>query len=218
MSQVRQIRFLPADPAKDGRTRIDDMGPDDTARDRTPRVNAPHGDEAPLVDAALAGDSAALSALIDRHETQVRAMVAQIVGARADLDDLMQDARLRAVRGIASFERRASFATWFSRIGMNVALSSLRRRRTEEAMPLDVIGGSPDPQREAERRELRERLAAAVERLPAAHRQVFDMTHRDGLDSNAIAERLGLPAATVRTRLFHARRRLREVLDDLVSG
>jgi RNA polymerase sigma-70 factor (ECF subfamily) len=201
-------RRLPADPAKEPIP----IG------DRTSRVNAPHDDEAALVEAALTGDAGALSSLIDRHERQVRAMVAQIVGARADLDDLMQDARLRAVRGIATFERRASFATWFSRIGMNVAVSSLRRRRTEEAMPLDLIGASPDPQREAERRELRERLAAAVDRLPAAHRQVFDMTYREGLDSARIAERLGLPAATVRTRLFHARRRLREVLDDLVSG
>jgi RNA polymerase sigma-70 factor (ECF subfamily) len=70
----------------------------------------------------------------------------------------------------------------------------------------------------AERVELRERLAAAVDRLPPAMRQVFDLRHREGLEPTRIAASLGLPAATVRTRLFHARRRLKEALDDLVSG
>ena len=179
--------------------------------------DVPADDHANDLDRAVAGDVDALAALLAQHAPQVRAMVFQIVGARTDLDDLMQEAHLRAMRGIATFERRASFATWFSKIGINLALSELRRRRKDEAMPLDVIGRSEDPQRAAERTELRERLAAAVSRLPAAQRQVFDMTYREGLQSDAVAQRLSLPAGTVRTRLFHARRRLREALDDLVS-
>lgn len=178
-------------------------------------------DEDRLVEAAVAGDATALGVLLDRHETQARAMALDLLGTRTDVDDLLQEARLRAVRAIAGFERRSAFATWFCRIAMNLALSELRRRRTAAAAPLEAAGDAvdrgPGPSLAAERRELRERLADALERLPAGLRQVFDLVHRDGGTPTAVAERLGLPAATVRTRLFHARRRLREALDDLVS-
>lgn len=174
------------------------------------------GDEAPLLDRALAGDRDALSALLDRHAGQVRAMIRDLVGARGPVEDLLQEARLRAVRGFPSFERRSKFATWFSRIGVNLAVSELRSRRQVEALPMSVEGGE-DPSRAAERRELRERMAAALDRLPAAQRQAFDLAYRDGLDSGEIGARLGLPAATVRTRIFHARRRLREALDAHLS-
>jgi RNA polymerase sigma-70 factor (ECF subfamily) len=174
-------------------------------------------EEASLVARAAAGDRDALGALLDRHGPQVRAMIAQVVGARADLDDLLQEARLRAVRSIAAFEARSAFATWFSRIGINVALSELRRLRAAAARPLPLPGEGEDASRGAERRELRERLAAAADRLPPALRQVFDLVHVEGVAPSEVAERLGIPAATARTRLFHARRRLREALDDLVS-
>jgi RNA polymerase sigma-70 factor, ECF subfamily len=178
-------------------------------------------DEEGLVAAAARGDAAALGALLDRHDRQARAMAADLLGPRTDLDDLLQEARLRAIRAIGSFEGRSAFGTWFSRIAMNLALSELRRRRLTAAAPIDdaadAAAPAMDPSRNVERRELRERLADAVERLPAGLRAVFDSVHRDGESPGAVAERLGLPAATVRTRLFHARRRLREALDDLVS-
>lgn len=187
----------------------------------TARLTADAPDEPRLVAAAVAGDRDALATLLDRHEGTARGMVLQMLGARADVDDLLQDARLRAVRSIGGFEGRSAFGTWFCRIAINLALSELRRRRRTDAAPLDDAPPpvSPDdPTRDAERVELRERLAAAVDRLPAGLRQAFDLVHRDGLAPTAAAERLGLPAPTVRTRLFHARRRLREALDDLVSG
>jgi len=175
-------------------------------------------DEAPLVARAVAGDREALGTLLDRHAAQARGMMGQILGPRADLDDLLGEARLRAVRGIEGFESRSAFATWYSQIAVHVALSEIRRRRRAEARPLP-LPGSPgeDASRPAERRELRERLAAAVERLPPALRQVFDLVHREEIAPADVAERLAIPAATVRTRLFHARRRLREALDDLMS-
>lgn len=187
----------------------------------TARLTADGSDEARLVADAVAGDRAALATLLDRHESAARGMILQMLGARADVDDLLQDARLRAIRSIGGFEGRSAFGTWFCRIAINLAVSELRRRRKADAAPLDVaphpVSGD-DPTRDAERVELRERLAAAVDRLPAGLRQAFDLVHRDGLAPTAAAERLGLPAPTLRTRLFHARRRLREALDDLVSG
>lgn len=181
-------------------------------------MSDPADGDAALVERACAGDRDALGALLDLHAGQARAMMAPIVGVRADLDDLIGESRLRALRAIGGFERRSAFATWYCRIAVNVALSELRRLRAAEARPLPLPGTAEDASRPAERRELRERLAAAADRLPQALRQAFDLVHRDGLAPTEAAARLGVPAATVRTRLFHARRRLREALDDLMSA
>ena len=169
--------------------------------------------DAALVERARAGDAGAMAALLDRHEPLVRGMLGQVLGARADLTDLLQETRLR---GIAAFRGDAAFGTWVSRIAMNLAVSELRRRRETSALPLGAAGGE-EPWVHAQRVELRERLAAAVDRLPPAMRQAFDLRYREELTSSEISARLDLPAATVRTRLFHARRRLREELDGLVS-
>jgi RNA polymerase sigma-70 factor, ECF subfamily len=186
-------------------------------------VSAEADDEPAVLARALAGDQAALADLMERSLPQVRAVLHRLLGARAEVEDLLQEARLRAVRGLAGFRGGATFATWFTRIALNLGLSELRRRRVAAAVPLDPALEVADPAQEepwvhAQRVELRERLAAAVDRLPDAMREVFHLCCKDGLSSFAAAERLGVPAATVRTRLFHARRRLREALDDLVSG
>jgi DNA-directed RNA polymerase specialized sigma24 family protein len=97
-------------------------------------------DEAPLVARAVAGDREALGTLLDRHAAQARGMMGQILGPRAELDDLLGEARLRAVRGIAAFESRSAFATWFSQIAIHVALSEIRRRRRADARPLPLPG------------------------------------------------------------------------------
>ena len=181
-------------------------------------------DEALLVAAARAGDRAALATLLEREESRIDVLLSSTLGARHASADLAQEVRLRAVRGIAGFRGDAGFGTWVHRITMNVAISALRRLRAEAARPQPLpdeveetrSGRSSDPARDAQRTELRERLAAAVDRLPPLMAEVFTLRHRQGLEPAQIADRLDVPAATVRTRLFHARRRLREALDDLV--
>jgi len=179
--------------------------------DRTP------GEDEALLARAVDGDSAALGELLTRHEGKVRGLLTQMLGPRGHLDDLIQDVRVKAIRGFARFRGDAAFSTWLHRIAVNTAISEMRRRRREEALPEEPTGREPPPELAAERRELRERLAASVDRLPPLLAQAFEMRYRDGIDSAEIGRQLSVPAATVRTRLFHARRRLREALDDLLS-
>jgi len=176
------------------------------------------GDEAGLLALARAGDRAALGTLFECEGQRVRTLLLRTLGPRAALDDLVQDVRVKAVKGIGAFRGDASFGTWLHRITMNVAVSALRRLRRTDALPDEITSKGPGPALQAERTELRERLAAAVDRLPPLMGEAFQLKYRDGLDAVTIATRLGVPAATVRTRLFHARRRLRDALDDLVSG
>ena len=175
-------------------------------------------DERALLERARAGDREAFAELTCASTAQVSGMLFQMLGARADLDDLLQDTWTRALRALPGFRGDAAFSTWVSRIAVNLALSELRRRRIRETAPLeDRAGRQEEPWVHAGRVEIRERMAAAVDRLPPAMKEVFELRYRTGLDSRRISERLAIPAPTVRTRLFHARRRLREALDDLLA-
>lgn len=175
------------------------------------------GDDEALLARAVAGDREAQGELLTRHESRVRGLLAQMLGPRGRLDDLVQEVRLKAVRGFAGFRRDAAFTTWLHRIAVNTAISEMRRRRAEDSLADEPTSREPAPELAAERRELRERLAAAVDRLPPLLSEAFELRYRQNLDSIEIGRRLDVPAATVRTRLFHARRRLREALDDLLS-
>ena len=178
--------------------------------------------EASLLVRAQSGDADAFCELTERHAPRLRGVLHGLLGARADVDDLLQDACIRALKALPGFRGDAKFGTWYGRIATNLAISELRRRRQRATVPLSEGAAEPavddDPSRNTQRVELRERLAAAVDRLPPTMRQAFDLRHRRGLKPAQIALELDLPAATVRTRLFHARRRLREALHDLVSG
>ncbi len=175
-------------------------------------------DEQRLLALARAGDPDALGSLIDAQTARVRGVLAQTLGARAALDDLVQEVKLKAVRGFQSFRGDARFSTWLHRIAVNAAISEMRRRRREEALPDELPGRHAGPSVMAERTELRERLAKAVSDLPPLMAEAFELKYRRGLDSQQIGRQLQVPAATVRTRIFHARRRLREALDEHLSG
>lgn len=177
--------------------------------------------EAALLARARAGDAEAFSELTELHLPRLRGVLLGLLGARADVDDLLQDARMRALKSLPNFRGDAKFGTWFGRIATNLGISELRRRRLRATVPLSESHAEPsvdiDPSLQSQRVELRERLAAAVDRLPPAMRQVFELRHRRDLEPTQIARELNLAPVTVRTRLFHARRRLREALHDLVS-
>lgn len=178
----------------------------------------PAGDDAHLLARARDGDRGAFSELVRRHDDTARGLLRRMLGPREELDDLLQEASLKALSRLDSFRGDAAFGSWFCRIALHCGIDLLRRRRKAVApLVVEPEDTADEPWRHAQRIELRERMAAAVERLPPAMADAFRLYYREGLTTPQIADRLGIPPATVRTRLFHARRRLREALDDLVT-
>lgn len=172
----------------------------------------PDVDTAALVAAAQAGDRAALERLLHAQHDRVWAVCRRILGNDADAADATQEALLAIVRGLARFDGRSAFTTWCYRVATNAALDELRRRRRRPSLadadaPLDVgDGADPDPGpafdvRVADRLRLDEALARLPEeyRLPVVLRDVGD------LDYAEIAEVLGIPPGTVRSRISRGR-------------
>jgi RNA polymerase sigma-70 factor (ECF subfamily) len=186
---------------------------------------------ATLVQRARAGDVAAFEALIEPHIGRLYSYLARMVGDPFEAEDLTQEAILRAHRAIGSFRGGATFQTWLYRIGTNIAVDALRRRGRLKARvtslddPLQAEEGlvarevrdpQRDPQELAEAAELTGRVQQAIAQLTPKLRAVVLLFDMQGLSYEEIAEALRLPLGTVKSRLFNARSRLKELLEPYV--
>ena len=185
-----------------------------------------------LDDIVLAGliavrDPAAVRLVTTRNNQRLFRAAFAILGNRAEAEDAVQSAYLRAFAGIRSFEGRASLTTWLTRIAINEALGRVRaakRRRAhledasvaflddyrEKLMQGSMSGAAPD--RERARAELRAIMEEAIAGLPEPFRLVFVLREIENMDVETVSQTLGILPATVKTRHLRARRRLQQAL------
>jgi RNA polymerase sigma-70 factor, ECF subfamily len=173
-------------------------------------------DEADLVARAAAGDRDAFGALVERYAGVARRVARAVLGNPEDADDAAQDAMLSALVKLDQYDRRRPFGPWLLRIVANAATDRRRRRTVRRAEPLDpgFVAGGPRPDTTAERRALAERLREALAELPERRRMAVVLFDVEGYSHGEIAEILRIPEGTVRSEVFHARRRLRALLVD----
>ena len=170
-------------------------------------------------DAALAarasdGDRDAFGELVRRHQAAVRRACRAVTGHEHDADDAAQDAFLSALDRIETYDPKRPFGPWLMRIATNAAIDLLRRRAVRRADALDesLVAASASPARDAEHSELRQRLSVALAALPERQRIAVTLFDLEGYPHAEIADVLGIPEGTVRSDVFHARRKLRESL------
>jgi RNA polymerase sigma-70 factor (ECF subfamily) len=180
---------------------------------------------AELASRAANGDELAFEQIMRRHNRLLFRTARSILRTDADAEDAVQEAYLRAWRGLSGFRAEARLSTWLVRIVINEALGRLRRRSAQvvsmdAAMeptgppPDEPIDESPDRQPEPAvlRAEWRRLLEARIDSLPDAFRTVFMLRAVEDLSVEEVSAALDLPQATVRTRFFRARAALRESL------
>ena len=176
------------------------------------------GDLRRLVDAARAGDRAALEELVRVTYAGTYTLAYRLTGNEDDARDVVQDAYLRAYRGLRRFRGDAQFTTWLYRITANCSSNLLARRarnRTEElGEDTVVIDVRPehDPEQRVSGEEDRVRVAGALAVLPWRLREVIVLRDIYDLPHGSIASHLGISEAAAKVRLHRARRRLRELL------
>lgn len=181
-------------------------------------------------------DHAAFEALMRRYNTRLFRTARAILKHDAEAEDAVQDAYLDAYRHIGDFRGGAQLGTWLVRIVVNQSLMRLRKRKRERVvLPFgsphsriadDAALDVPDrkgesPSNAALRSEIRRTLERRIDELPAAFRTVFVLREVEEMTVDETAECLGVPPATVRTRLFRARALLREALArevDIATG
>ncbi len=159
------------------------------------------------------GDEEAFRLLYRRHTPAVYGLVVRMMGGPGpDVDDVVQDAWLRAVRGLPAFAWRSSLRTWITGIAVNRVREHFRRarRRRDDGDLADAPPPSMPPTDPGMRMDLEDALRA----LPEGYRAVLLLHDWEGYTHPEISERLEIAVGTSRSQLFHARRALRRMLGD----
>ena len=180
-----------------------------------------------LVQLAQKGDMAAFEELVARHRDKVYARAFSMMRNEEEALDLSQDAWVKGWQRLAQFQGDSSFATWMTRIVINLCLDQLRRLKRKRADSLEAIeeesGGierqmpvtQVNPTAGLERAELRARIDRALGQLSAEHRTVLVLHEFEQMDYKQIAKQMNCSIGTVMSRLFYARRRLASLLAGL---
>lgn len=186
---------------------------------------------AALVERARGGDDRAFEGLVTLYQDRIHSYVARMLNDPEEAFDITQDAFVRAYQSLPRFRGTASFQTWLYRIATNLAIDAIRRgrRRNEGAIsldaPLDTPEGSvvrelPDegrgPELEAAGQAVRQEVEAALLQVSPRLRPVLVMYDLQGMSYQEIAQVLGCPLGTVKSRLFNARMQLKELLEGRV--
>jgi len=182
-------------------------------------------DEAPLVERARSGDTAAFTELVNRYERKIFRLAKHITQNDEDAEDVLQETFLKAYSHLDSFQGQSKFYTWIVRIGVNEALMKLRKRKSSKTVSLDeptdtgedtmvreIAVWDEDPEQKYSRDELREILDKAVDSLKPAFRTVFVLRDIEELSTEETASALDISVPAVKSRLLRARLQLREKL------
>jgi len=175
-------------------------------------------DEEGLIARAAVGDTVAFRTLYERHRNDVARLVYRMLGARSDLEDVIQEVFFQVFRSLKDFRGQSKFSTWLHRVTVNVVLMHRRAARSrpvyaEEAAPdLTADDDSVLPDEDADRRARVRAFSRLLGRLADKKRIVFILHELEGVPPAEIAKIVGCPVLTVRTRLFYARRELEGML------
>jgi RNA polymerase sigma-70 factor (ECF subfamily) len=205
------------DEAVKGDESFDSDGGNGSGPAKVERGVVPEG-ELELVAAAKDGDRAAFDALVRASYADAYTLAYRLTGNEEDARDVVQEAYLRAYRGLRRFRGDARFSTWLYRIVANCASTLLSRRsknRHEELSDDEPVADTRpevDPEIMAEAGFVRDRLTAALAELPPRLRAVVVLRDVYDLPHEAIASELGISQEAAKVRLHRARRKLRERL------
>ncbi|MFL5799274.1 MAG: RNA polymerase sigma factor [Actinomycetota bacterium] len=179
--------------------------------------------DADLIDRHLHGDPAAFSSLVRRHERRVYNLCYRMLGKEEDARDAAQDAFLTALRKLSSFRGEALFTTWLHRVTVNACYDALRRKRREPVLEPTRDEDEPEPAGPTSPDHADSAVAAvdvqrALVQVPQEFRAVLILHDVQDLPYDDIAEALGIPVGTVKSRLHRGRVALAELLGEPERG
>ena len=173
-------------------------------------------DDRALITAIAGGDAKALERLFTRNQTRVFRYLMRLVRNEAIAEELLNEVFLGAWNSASRYEGRSEPQTWLLSIAHNKAVSTLRKKREVSGYDEDAAGEIPDeddtPEVTAQKLDKGAQIKAAMQGLSAEHREILDLVYYQEQSVSEAAEILSIPEATVKTRMFYARKKLGEIL------
>lgn len=162
------------------------------------------------------GERRAMNQLYARHNARVYRFILRITGNASVAEDLVSDVFLEVWRQAGRFEGRSQVSTWLLAIARNKAISATRRRKYDELNDeaLEMIEDpADDPEQTLEKNERATMLRKCLDKLSPAHREIIDLVYYHEKSVEEAALITGIPAATVKTRMFYARKQLAAMVE-----
>lgn len=170
-----------------------------------------------LLESIAAGEKAAMHVLYARHNVRVYRFILRIVGDTSIAEDLVSQVFLDVWRTAGQFEGRSQVSTWMLAIARFKALTALRNRRHEDLDQeevLQIADGGDTPESAMDRSQTSSTLRNAIAQLSPAHREIIDLVYYHEKSVEEVGQIIGIPQATVKTRMFYARKHLAELLKE----
>jgi RNA polymerase sigma factor (sigma-70 family) len=184
-------------------------------------------DDETLVRLTQSGDTRAFDNLWHKYSPRIYSLIYNMTANHEDSNDLLLEVFAKAYRSINGFRGKSSFYTWIHAIAVNMTINFVKKRGRRFQMSLDDLDANVQndkefidltaantPVREVDLSELQQRLNEAMMKLSVEHRAVVTMFDIQGMAHAEIAKILGIPEATVRSRLFYAHRQLQNYLEE----
>ncbi|MHC4289458.1 MAG: RNA polymerase sigma factor [Planctomycetota bacterium] len=190
-------------------------------------MNSPCTTELAAIRQCRNGSRKAFEVVVNKYMKDAYYIALGFVGNQEDAMDLSQEAFFRAYRNLDSLKSDSKFFPWFYQILKNLCFSHLRKFRNKKTLsldgaekPIDIQDdkNSFDPEMVAERNEAKDKLWQAIGQLDEKHREVIILRHFQNYSYDQIAKTLLYSKGTVMSRLYYARKKLRELLDDKKGG
>ncbi len=180
-----------------------------------------------LIDLVVGGDAAAFAALLPRYNRRLYRAARAMSGDSVEAEDIVQETWMRAYAHLSTFRKESALSTWLLRILINEVLG--RKRRAKSTVELDETSDQmsrvimfpncgSDPESSMSRTQVRILLERAIDTLPPDFRAVFVLRSVEELSGAEVAEQLGIPEATVKTRLHRARALIQRELAKSFAG
>jgi len=192
----------------------------ETKRERRTKRERP-GHEVELLERVARGDKNAFAELYKTYYPRLFGYLLRMTGRPDVAEEVLDDVMVVVWRKAPQFESRSRVATWIFGIAYRQALRTFRRRGkrlAETDLDSERLVSNESPERDFDRRQRARRLRRALRALPPEQRAVVELTYDHGLSYGEIAKIVGCPVGTVKTRMFHARRKLRRRLPELETG
>jgi len=205
------------DPERTGLMKTNDQ-PTVQARPRSERRPGDVPADAELLERVAHGDTGAFESLFRRYRPRLRRYLGLRTRHAELLDEMVNDTMLVVWRLSGSFNLGSRVSTWIIGIALRIGLKASHARPVPETLAGEATADSGDvPERHVARIELRARLSDALRSLSPEQRAVIELAYFKGLSCREIAQVVGCPPDTVKTRMFHARRRLKVLLATLAE-
>jgi len=183
----------------------------------SPSGLAPGAADSGLIALARRGDPSALDELVRRHQNRVYNLTYRMLRQREDAEDVTQEAFLKAFQALPRLKDDAAFRSWLCRIAANLCLMRLRSRPHAET-PWDAAAEAEQAAEQDVAPEIVEKLRNAMADLPPKYRLAVIAFYIEGRSYNEAARMAGVPVLTFKTRLYRARRMLRDLLSEKLAA